>query len=191
MGQNSLEQFLNHRLAQREDLAAIVEIYNDTIPSRQVTADTEAVSVESRVPWFEAHIPSTRPLWVMEIDGRIAAWLSFSSFYGRPAYDRTAELSIYVAAPFRARGLGRYLLNAAMSAAPSLSIDTLLGFIFGHNEPSLALFERQGRLHKIMMERDKCAIPLAELRFNVTNYVLPGTTAKFDVEQNDIGWFSA
>ena len=31
-----------------------------------------------------------------------------------------------------------------MSAAPSLSIDTLLGFIFGHNEPSLALFERHG-----------------------------------------------
>ncbi len=144
MGQNSLEQFLNHRLAQREDLAAIVEIYNDTIPSRQVTADPEPVSVESREPWFHAHTPATRPLWVTEIDGRIAAWLSFSSFYGRPAYDRTAELSIYVALPFRRRGLGRYLLNAAMTAAPSLNIHTLLGFIFGHNEPSLALFERHG-----------------------------------------------
>lgn len=142
MGQSSLEPLLNHRLARRDDLAAIVEIYNDTIPSRQVTADTEPVSVESRMPWFDAHHPATRPLWVTEVDGRIAGWLSFSSFYGRPAYDRTAELSIYVAVPFRQRGLGRYFLNAAMNAAPSLNLDTLLGFIFGHNKPSLALFER-------------------------------------------------
>ena len=31
-----------------------------------------------------------------------------------------------------------------MAEAPSLHIDTLLGFIFGHNAPSLALFERHG-----------------------------------------------
>ena len=133
-----------HRIAQRQDLANIVGIYNATIPSRQVTADTEPVLLESRIPWFEAHTPAMRPLWVAEIDGHIAAWLSFSSFYGRPAYDRTAELSIYVAETFRRRGLGRYLLGAAMAEAPSLHIDTLLGFIFGHNAPSLALFERHG-----------------------------------------------
>lgn len=133
-----------HRIAQRQDLANIVGIYNATIPSRQVTADTEPVLLESRIPWFEAHTPATRPLWVAEIDGYIAAWLSFTSFYGRPAYDRTAELSIYVAETFRQRGLGRYLLGAAMAEAPSLHIDTLLGFIFGHNAPSLALFERHG-----------------------------------------------
>ena len=144
MGQNPLDHLLHHRLAQREDLAAIVEIYNETIPSRQVTADTEPVSVASRIPWFDAHSSATRPLWVTEIDGRIAAWMSFSSFYGRPAYERTAELSIYVDESFRRRGLGRHLLNAAMTSAPSLNIDTLLGFIFGHNAPSLALFERHG-----------------------------------------------
>jgi L-amino acid N-acyltransferase YncA len=142
MGQDSLT--LNHRLAHRDDLARIVEIYNETIPSRQVTADIEPVSIESREPWFHAHTSTKHLLWVTEVDGRIVAWLSFSPFYGRPAYDRTAELSIYVAATFRQRGIGRYLLDAAMSAAPNLNIDTLLGFIFGHNESSLALFERHG-----------------------------------------------
>src|SRR6266581_575295 len=67
-----------HRTATRNDLPQIVEIYNSTIPSRIATADTEPVSVESRVHWFEE--------------------------------------------------------------------DTLLGFIFGHNEPSLALFRRFGFL---------------------------------------------
>jgi L-amino acid N-acyltransferase YncA len=143
MGQDSLEQF-SHRIARRDDLNDIVAIYNSTISSRQVTADTEPVTVESRIPWFEIHTPELRPLWVTEIDGTIAAWLSFSSFYGRPAYDRTAEISIYVAEKFRRHGLGRYLLKAAVTASPKLNIDTLLGFIFGHNTPSLALFERDG-----------------------------------------------
>lgn len=133
-----------HRLATRGDLARIVDIYNATIPSRQVTADTEPVSVESRVQWFEDHRPDTRPLWVVEAEGQIAAWLSFSSFYGRPAYSRTAELGIYVHADFRKRGLGSYLLTQALSHAPSIGISTLLGFIFAHNEPSLRLFERYG-----------------------------------------------
>ena len=142
MGQNSLK--LNHRLAQIDDLARVVEIYNETIPSRQVTADIEPVSVASREPWFHAHTPTKHPLWVTEIDDRIVAWLSFSSFHERPAYNRTAELGIYVAAPFRQQGIGRYLLSEAISAAPNLNIDTLLGLIFGHNAPSIALFERYG-----------------------------------------------
>lgn len=132
------------RLATRADLPQIVEIYNSTIPSRMVTADTEPVSVESRARWFEEHTPQHRPLWVIEDADRIAAWLSFSAFYGRPAYHKTAELSVYVHPAFRKRGLGSYLLREAIGHAPALEVDTLLGFIFGHNQPSLALFERFG-----------------------------------------------
>ena len=133
-----------HRLATRGDLVQIVEIYNATVPSRQVTADTEPVSVGSRVKWFEDHNPGFRPLWVVEVDGHIAAWLSFSAFYGRPAYDKTAEISVYVHASFHNRGLGSYLLTQAITHAPSIGLNTLLGFIFGHNEPSLKLFEKFG-----------------------------------------------
>jgi phosphinothricin acetyltransferase len=133
-----------HRLAVRGDLVQIVEIYNATIPSRRVTADTEPVSVESRVRWLEEHDPGFRPLWVVDAEGRIAAWLSYSSFYGRPAYNKTAELSVYVHDAFRKRGLGSYLLTQAILHAPALKLDTLLGFIFGHNEPSLRLFEKSG-----------------------------------------------
>ena len=131
-----------HRLARREDLEQIVQIYNSTIPSREVTADTDFVSVESRLAWFEQHVPELRPLWVCERDGHICAWLSFSLFYGRPAYAKTAELSIYVRDKERGRGLGSYLLGSAIEHAPKIAVDTLLGFVFGHNAPSLALFER-------------------------------------------------
>jgi L-amino acid N-acyltransferase YncA len=135
---------MRHRIATRADLPQIVAIYNATIPSRMVTADTEPVTVESRQRWFEEHAPRHRPPWVVEQDARIAAWLSFSSFYGRPAYAKTAELSVYVAADFRKRGLASYLIGQALAQAPALQIDTLLGFIFGHNAPSLALFAKFG-----------------------------------------------
>ena len=133
-----------HRAAQEADLPAIVAIYNETVPSRLVTADLEPVSVESRRAWFADHRGATRPLWVVEREGVPAAWLSFSSFYGRPAYDATAELSVYVAARARRRGIAAYLLRAAAAAAPQLGLRTLLGFIFSHNEPSLELFAKFG-----------------------------------------------
>jgi phosphinothricin acetyltransferase len=106
-----------------------------------VTADLEPVTVESRLAWFHAHGPRARPLWVVEENGTVLAWLSFSDFYGRPAYQRSAEVSIYLAESARGKGLGKQLLQAALERAPALGIDTVLGFVFGHNEPSLRLFK--------------------------------------------------
>jgi phosphinothricin acetyltransferase len=126
------------------DLATVVAIYNAAIPGRMATADTEPVSVDSRRSWFDEHSAGRRPLWVAEVDGAIAGWLSFQSFYGRPAYHATAELSVYVAPARRRTGIARRLVQHALERAPSLGLATLLGFVFGHNEPSLRLFAELG-----------------------------------------------
>jgi L-amino acid N-acyltransferase YncA len=127
-----------------DDLPAIVAIYNTTVPTRMVTADTEPVSVASRLGWFAEHSPGRRPLWVAHEGEQLAGWLSFSSFYGRPAYDRTCEVSVYLAPEHRRRGLGTQLLQRCIAHAPQIGVNTLLGFIFGHNAPSLNLFEKMG-----------------------------------------------
>jgi L-amino acid N-acyltransferase YncA len=132
------------RDANRSDLPAIVNIYNSTIASRMVTADLEPIAVENRIQWFNEHSPTIRPLWVVENLGEICAWVSFQSFYGRPAYNATAEISIYIHPDFRGKKLGKYLIQKAMDACPRLQIKTLLGFIFGHNEPSIKLFSNFG-----------------------------------------------
>lgn len=143
-GMAHMENEIIIRDAEIGDLPEIVRIYNTTISSRMVTADTEPVTVQSREGWYYDHSPHFRPLWVVEHDGKMCAWLSFQSFYGRPAYEATAELSIYIDSDFRGKGLGRYLLEQAIEKSPLLKIKTLLGFVFGHNEPSLRLFERFG-----------------------------------------------
>ena len=139
-----------HRLARRDDLPVIVDIYNSTIASRDVTADTEPVSVASRVAWFDEHTPERRPLWTIHdaadtsANPAVIGWMSYSNFYGRPAYSGTAELSIYIAEAWRGKGLGKYCLEQAIAFAPEIKVHTLLGFIFGHNVPSLALFRKFG-----------------------------------------------
>ncbi|WML39326.1 N-acetyltransferase family protein [Neobacillus sp. OS1-2] len=132
------------RDAELHDMPKIIDIYNSTIASRMVTADLEPVSVESRMNWFNDHSPTFRPLWVVEMDGSICGWVSFQSFYGRPAYHATAEISIYIDQDFRGKKLGKFLIQKAIDACPKLEIKTLLGFIFGHNEPSIHLFHRFG-----------------------------------------------
>ena len=139
-----------HRIALPEDLPVIVDIYNSTVASREVTADTEPVSVASRQQWFDDHNPERRPLWVIHAtdDQRaqpeVLGWMSYSNFYGRPAYAGTAELSIYIAEAWRGKGIGQYCLREAIAFAPNIAVHTLLGFIFGHNLPSLALFQQFG-----------------------------------------------
>jgi len=140
-----MNQPMIFRDAQESDLAGIVTIYNATIPGRSVTADLEPVTVDSRLAWFHAHDAKRRPLWVAENDdGTMAGWLSLSDFYGRPAYAASVEVSIYLAEAARGRGLGRLFLRRAIDRAPDYGVKTLLGFIFGHNAASLALFDRFG-----------------------------------------------
>ncbi len=136
---------LSYRDAKRSDLERITEIYNSTIASRLVTADTEPVSVESKVKWFDEHSSNKRPLWVVENEeNEIVGWVSFQSFYGRPAYDATVEISIYLDARQRGKGLGKQVLEYSINRAPEFGVKTILGFIFSHNEPSLKLFKYFG-----------------------------------------------
>ena len=132
------------RIATKADLPAIVTIYNSAVPGRMATADTEPVSLESRREWFAAHTPNRHPLWVDERDGGIAGWLSLGVYYNRPAWDITAEVSVYVAHAHQWQGVASALLETAIEAAPRLGLRVLMGIIFGHNEPSLALFRRFG-----------------------------------------------
>jgi phosphinothricin acetyltransferase len=141
------------RDAAEADLPAIVHIYNASIPGRLATADTEFVSVESRLDWFRERDPR-HPVWVEERGGRVAGWLSFGEFYGRPAYAATAELSIYVDPGAQRAGIATALVQRAFAQAGTLGLTTFVGYVFAHNERSVALcrkfgFEEWGRLPRV------------------------------------------
>ena len=116
------------RIANINDLNSIVEIYNQTIPLKNVTADTSRVTVESRIEWFQ-QFNEKRPLWVFESDNKVIAWLSIRSFYGRPAYQKV---------------LGAEMIFHAINECRKIGIKTILAFIFGNNQVSLNFFAKYG-----------------------------------------------
>ena len=132
------------RDATEADLPAIVEIHNAAIASRISTAQLEPATVESRREWFRAHSPAQYPIWVAELGGALTGWLSFREFLPRCAYRATVEISVYVSEKFRRRGIGRKLLQEAIERAPQLGVHSLVGLIFGHNQPSIVLFRTAG-----------------------------------------------
>lgn len=149
------------REATEEDLAAIVEIYNQSIPGGWSTADTRPITVEERKGWFRAFDPARRPIWVAEAGGQVVATAYLSSFYGgRPAYDATAEISLYIAAEYQRRGIGRRLKQWVIEQCPRLGVTTLLSMHFDHNEATGRIneslgFEQMGHLTDIAVVQGK------------------------------------
>ena len=132
------------RIAEEADLPAIVEIFNAAVATRMSTAVIDPVTVDDRREWFHEHSPDRHPLFVLIVDDCVAGWLSVHSFITRCAYAGTAEVSVYVHPDFKRRGVGGRLLRHCVTDAPRLGLTALVGLIFGHNEPSLQLFERGG-----------------------------------------------
>jgi L-amino acid N-acyltransferase YncA len=132
------------RDASNADLPAIVDIYNAAVATRMSTAQLDPVTVESRRDWLAEHSSDQYPFWVLEMNGRVVAWLTIKSFLPRCAYRGTAELSVYVHEEFRRQGMARRLLQEAIARAPSLGITALVGLIFAHNDASIRLFALSG-----------------------------------------------
>ena len=134
---------MEFRKAVHVDLPRIVEIYNQIIPSRLATADLEPVTVADREAWF-ASFTATHPLWVITQGDQIIGWFALEPFYGRPAYEHTAEISIYIDQAVRHQGVGSRTLQFVIDQLPQLGITAIVAYIFGHNQPSLKLFRHFG-----------------------------------------------
>jgi Sortase and related acyltransferases len=130
--------------AELNDLPYIVDIYNQTIPGRMITADTSPVTVADRIAWFEEHNTTNRPLWLIQYKNKPCGWVSLSTFYGRPAFNKTVEVSLYIEEQYRGKKIGQYTMQTLEKYAQEIGICNIFCFIFGHNQPSLALFNKLG-----------------------------------------------
>lgn len=163
------------RHAVEADLPTIVDIYNQSIPGGWSTADTKPIAVADRIDWFKKFDSSKRPIWVAEVDGRVVATTYLTSFYGgRPAYDATAEISVYVAAAYQRLGIGRKLKEFVIAECPSLGVTTLLSMYFDHNAATARInasmgFEVLGHLTNIaVVDGQSRGLVIAGLRIKTT-----------------------
>ncbi|MGV6988113.1 N-acetyltransferase family protein [Testudinibacter sp. P80/BLE/0925] len=132
--------------AQAQDLAQIVAIYNQTIASRRITSDLAPISVADRQAWFDFHRNSVRhPIWaVRNTQDQLIGWASLSPFYGRPAYDITAEASFYLDNQAKGKGIGTQVVRFLQQQMQPLHYSTLLAFVFKGNPASVGVLQKCG-----------------------------------------------
>jgi phosphinothricin acetyltransferase len=139
------ETSIHIRIARQDDLPGILAIYNQAIPSHRSTADLTPVTVADRTSWFEQHEPGWHPIFVAEVEGRMAGWCSLSAYRpGRLALRFTAEISYYIDNDIQRRGVGSALLRHALQACPGLGIKNVFAILLERNEGSRRLLEKHG-----------------------------------------------
>lgn len=117
----------------------VVAIFREGIATGNATFESDAPPWER---WDAAHLAAGR--LVAAGGARVAGWVALGRVSDRCAYAGVAEVSLYVAAAARGRGVGGLLLDGVIEAAERAGLWTLQAGIFPENAASLALFDGRG-----------------------------------------------
>lgn len=94
------------------------------------------------IEWHRGHLPVCR--FVAEQQGTILGWAALTAISSRCVYAGVAEVSVYMAAAARGKGIGTRLLEHLVTASEAENIWTLQAGIFPENKASIALHQKAG-----------------------------------------------
>ncbi|MCW3086965.1 MAG: N-acetyltransferase [Sediminibacterium sp.] len=117
-----------------EHWKAVGKIYEEGIATGNATFQTTAPSWNE---WDAAH--AVRPRLVALQDEELLGWAAITPVSGRCVYAGVGEVSVYVSAAARGKGVGKKLLQALIEASEQENFWTLQAGIFPENRASLAI----------------------------------------------------
>ena len=142
---------LEFSLLTEEDLESLANHYAHEVQNGVATFDTTAPSIDY---WRKKLIDSQSnayPIWVARdtpANGRVAGWSGVGRFDLKQAYQRSAEFSFYVLDAYQGKGVGRLLMNHALTHLKNHPvIKTLISRIALQQEASLHLHRSAGFKH--------------------------------------------
>jgi len=125
------------------DLAAILANYNDYILNSTATFHSEKLSENDLEEFlYVSHLKY--PSFLIRENDEMIGYCFLTQYKKRQAYDRSAELSIYLKPEFTGKGIGVVALNHLEAAAKKAGIHVLVVTICGENYASLRLMEKSG-----------------------------------------------
>ena len=132
-----------YRLARPEDVPAILEIYRPYVEKTTVSFEYETPSLEAFAQRF-ARITADYPWYVAEEGGEIAGYAYASRAFERRAYCWDADLSVYIAAQWHGRGIGRRFYELLENDLKRMGYVTAYAIVTGENAASLAFHKKMG-----------------------------------------------
>ncbi|GGG34660.1 GNAT family N-acetyltransferase [Hymenobacter glacieicola] len=124
----------------QEHYPAVSAIYAEGIATGQATFATE---IPAWAEWDASHLPHSRFV-ALTGAGQVAGWAALTPVSGRCVYRGVAEVSVYVGAAHRGRGVGQQLLAYLVAESEQHGIWTLQASIMRLNTGSLRLHEQAG-----------------------------------------------
>ena len=143
------------RVANQDDWARIIKIYNQAILEGGKTADLEIVTIDQRKEWLGQHLSQKHPILLAESESQIIGWCSISPHRpGRGALENTAEISYYVDQEYRGNGIGSLLIKSSIETSRKNGIRNLFAILLDINKSSVSIlkkfgFKKWGHLPKI------------------------------------------
>ncbi|MEL4307533.1 GNAT family N-acetyltransferase [Joostella sp. CR20] len=128
---------------QETDLPKVKGIYDWYIANSTATFHTEPISLEElkELLYFNHHLYHS---FLIYADDELAGYCFTTHFKKRQAYNRTAEVTIYLKDGFGGKGIGKKSLYFLEEKARVNGIKNLLGIITGDNTGSISLFQKCG-----------------------------------------------
>ncbi|MCA0932745.1 N-acetyltransferase family protein [Lutimonas saemankumensis] len=117
----------------------VSRIYEEGIATGMATFEKEIPSWEA---WDANHLKSCRI--IARNNEEVLGWAALSPVSSRCVYGGVAEVSVYVAANARGKGIGKILMNRLITESESEGFWTLQAGIFPENKNSIRLHEKSG-----------------------------------------------
>lgn len=131
------------RNASCADAPAICAIYNHYIVNTTVTFEEAALS-DAQMAERISDVTQTYP-WIVYVQGEAVIGYAYAGKWrARSAYNRTAEVSIYLDHKATGRGIGSKLMDELLRRLKAMDIHTAIGGASLPNDPSVALQEKFG-----------------------------------------------
>jgi L-amino acid N-acyltransferase YncA len=134
---------LTFQPAVEKDLATMLELYNFYIVNTTATFDHGKITPEEfRQRIFIGH--EKYGTYLIRLDKEMAGFCFLTQYRKKAAYDRTAEIGLYLKPEFTGKGIGDKTVAFLEKSAVSEGIRVIIASISGENTASLKLFQKMG-----------------------------------------------
>jgi L-amino acid N-acyltransferase YncA len=129
--------------AEEKDLGTILDIYNFYILTSTASFDVGQITREEFLQRVFIGYEKYKTYSICHSD-EIIGYCALTQFRKKKAYDRTAEIGIYLKPEFTGRGIGLEAITFLEQVALDKRIKVLIASISGENKASIKLFQKAG-----------------------------------------------